>query len=403
MAELHLPALRASLAARGIPHHVVEIEPGEASKSYAGFRRGLRRHPRRAKLERGDLVVALGGGVIGDLAGFAAAIVRRGMRFVQMPTTLLAQVNSSVGGKTGINSPHGKNLVGAFHQPSLVLADTGTLDTLPPREFRAGYAEVVKYGLIDDAPIFSRGCETQLARASSPAAPSASMRLRKSCRRRPRSSRATNTSRATARCSTSATPSAMRWNASPHYRRRRGSCMAKASPSAWRCAFRFLRPPRALRRGGGRARVEAHLRDVGLPTRIADIAGLERRRRSSIVEAMYQDKKVKRGALTFILARGIGDCFIAKAVEASEVLRLSSRRTEHGTLNHARRGCRGFPGRSLARGRNHRLMHRCSRPSSPAPRRRSPPPPARACMRWRRTATKRAALVNRLLRRAANG
>ena len=108
-----------------------------------------------ARLERGDAVIALGGGVIGDLAGFASGIVRRGMRFVQMPTSLLAQVDSSVGGKTGINSEHGKNLVGVFHQPQLVLADTEVLDTLPPREFRAGYAEVAKYGLIDRPDFFA--------------------------------------------------------------------------------------------------------------------------------------------------------------------------------------------------------------------------------------------------------
>ena len=108
-----------------------------------------------AKIERNDLVIALGGGVIGDLAGFAASIVRRGVDFVQVPTTLLAQVNSSVGGKTGINSPHGKNLLGAFHQPVLVVADTEVLDTLPPRQFRAGYAEVVKYGVLGDAKFFA--------------------------------------------------------------------------------------------------------------------------------------------------------------------------------------------------------------------------------------------------------
>ena len=129
------------------------MPPGEASKSYARFAEvcdGLL----AAHIERRDVVVALGGGVIGDLAGFAAASVRRGLRLVQIPTTLLAQVDSSVGGKTAINSPHGKNLVGAFHQPSLVLADVGALDTLSAREFRAGYAEMVKYGLIDDLAFF---------------------------------------------------------------------------------------------------------------------------------------------------------------------------------------------------------------------------------------------------------
>ena len=130
------------------------VAPGEASKSYATFA-DVCDAIIAARLERGDLVIALGGGVIGDLAGFAAAAVRRGMRFVQIPTSLLAQVDSSVGGKTGINSEHGKNLIGAFHQPSLVLADADVLQTLPPREFRAGYAEVVKYGLIGDENFFA--------------------------------------------------------------------------------------------------------------------------------------------------------------------------------------------------------------------------------------------------------
>ncbi len=132
----------------------VKVPPGEASKSYAGYE-AVCDAVLEARLERGDVVVALGGGVVGDLAGFAAATLKRGMRFVQVPTSLLAQVDSSVGGKTGINAPQGKNLVGAFHQPILVLADTDSLDTLPPREFRAGYAETVKYGLIDDAGFFS--------------------------------------------------------------------------------------------------------------------------------------------------------------------------------------------------------------------------------------------------------
>ena len=132
----------------------ITIPPGEGSKSYAMFETVCDAII-AARMERGDLVVALGGGVVGDLAGFAASVVRRGMRLVQIPTSLLAQVDSSVGGKTGINSRHGKNLVGAFHQPSLVLAEVGVLDTLSPREFKAGYAEVAKYGLIDDAPFFS--------------------------------------------------------------------------------------------------------------------------------------------------------------------------------------------------------------------------------------------------------
>ncbi|MBV9557602.1 MAG: 3-dehydroquinate synthase, partial [Pseudolabrys sp.] len=154
VAAKHLAAAESALKAAGIESSAIVVPPGEGSKNYATFEKvteGLI----AAKIERNDLVVALGGGVIGDLAGFAAASVRRGLDFVQVPTTLLAQVDSSVGGKTGINSAQGKNLIGAFHQPVLVLADTALLDTLPERDFRAGYAEVAKYGLLGDAAFFS--------------------------------------------------------------------------------------------------------------------------------------------------------------------------------------------------------------------------------------------------------
>ena len=153
-ASKKVKALMKSLSAAGIDAQVIEVPAGEASKSFAVLEDVVDRVI-AARLERGDAVVALGGGVIGDLAGFAAGIVRRGMNFVQVPTSLLAQVDSSVGGKTGINTPRGKNLVGVFHQPRLVLADTGVLDTLPEREFRAGYAEVLKYGLIDQPEFFA--------------------------------------------------------------------------------------------------------------------------------------------------------------------------------------------------------------------------------------------------------
>ena len=193
-----------------------------------------------AKIERNDLVIALGGGVVGDLAGFAAAIVRRGVDFVQVPTSLLAQVDSSVGGKTGINSPQGKNLIGAFHQPVLVVADTAVLDTLSPRQFRAGYAEVAKYGLLGDAAffdwleanrrdIFAGGAAREHAIATSAAAP------------RPRSSRATSARPATARCSISATPSATRWRPRPAFPT--ACSTARASRSAWR--WRRSSPPSA--------------------------------------------------------------------------------------------------------------------------------------------------------------
>src|SRR6201995_5250388 len=149
-----LEKAEASLAAAGVPSSRVIVDEGEGSKTYDGLEK-VSEALITAKIERNDLVIALGGGVVGDLAGFAAAVLRRGVDFVQVPTSLLAQVDSSVGGKTGINSPQGKNLVGSFHQPVLVVADTSVLDTLSPRQFRAGYAEVAKYGLLGNAGFFT--------------------------------------------------------------------------------------------------------------------------------------------------------------------------------------------------------------------------------------------------------
>ena len=154
VAKHWLEPTEASLAAAGIATSRVIVEEGERSKTYAGLEQ-VSEALIAAKIERNDLVIALGGGVVGDLAGFAAAILRRGVDFVQVPTSLLAQVDSSVGGKTGINSPQGKNLLGAFHQPVLVVADTAVLDTLSPRQFRAGYAEVAKYGVLGDEAFFA--------------------------------------------------------------------------------------------------------------------------------------------------------------------------------------------------------------------------------------------------------
>ena len=154
VADLHLADLQSGLAAAGIASEAVILPPGEATKSMAHLT-GLVERLLALKIERDDLVIAFGGGVIGDLAGFAAAVLRRGIGFVQVPTTLLAQVDSSVGGKTGVNSPHGKNLIGAFHQPRLVLADIDVLGTLDRRDFLAGYGEVAKYGLLGDADFFT--------------------------------------------------------------------------------------------------------------------------------------------------------------------------------------------------------------------------------------------------------
>jgi 3-dehydroquinate synthase len=162
VAKYWLKPTEAALAEAGIPSSAVVVEEGESSKSYAVLEK-VCESLIEAKIERNDLVIALGGGVVGDLAGFSAAILRRGVDFVQVPTSLLAQVDSSVGGKTGINSPRGKNLIGAFHQPVAVIADTDTLNSLPDREISAGIAEVIKYGCIWDLELLG-WLDTNMAR-----------------------------------------------------------------------------------------------------------------------------------------------------------------------------------------------------------------------------------------------
>jgi shikimate kinase/3-dehydroquinate synthase len=310
---LWLAPLEASLEGAGVRHDRIILPPGESTKNFAHYQQ-LCEAALEARMERGDLLVALGGGVMGDLTGFAAASLRRGMSFVQIPTTLLSQVDSSVGGKTGINSAHGKNLVGAFHQPSLVLADTGSLATLPPREFAAGYAEVVKYGLIDRPDffawlerhwpaVFERGPELEHAIAVSCEAKAAVVARDET----------EQGDRALLNLGHTFGHALEKIVGYDSARLVHGEGVAVGMA----CAFRFSAregfcPPEAAER------VEAHLRAVGLPTRIpqalcgpCDV--------DEILNAMAQDKKVKRGALTFILARDIGQSFIAKNVDVEKV------------------------------------------------------------------------------------
>ena len=314
VAERHLPSLEAGLDMAGIRHTRCIVEPGEASKSYENFA-SVCDSIIEARMERRDLVIALGGGVIGDLAGYAAASVRRGMRFVQIPTTLLSQVDSSVGGKTGINSRHGKNLVGAFHQPSLVLADTGSLATLPEREFRAGYAEVAKYGLIDNPEffawleanwrgVFGAGPELTHAIATSCAAKAAVV-IRDETEQGDRA--LLNLGHTFGHALESLT----------HYD---GSRLVHGEGVAigMACAFRFS-AGLGLCSHEEADRAIAHLTAVGLPTRIRAVPGWTADAQT-ILDAMYQDKKVERGSLTFILARGIGKAFVAKNISAVDVL-----------------------------------------------------------------------------------
>jgi shikimate kinase/3-dehydroquinate synthase len=324
VAALHLETLTQSLARSGIKTSIVVCPPGEATKSYAEFAR-VSDALIGARIERGDLVVAFGGGVIGDLAGFCAACLRRGVRFVQIPTTLLAQVDSSVGGKTAINSPAGKNLIGAFHQPSLVLADTGALDTLSPREFRAGYAETVKYGLIGDRPFFDwLEARWREVFAGGPARLQA---IATSCAAKARVVAADETEQGERALLNLGHTFGHAFERLTNYD---GARLVHGEGVAigMACAFRFSRDL-GLCSGQDAVRVENHLKSIGLPTRIADIPGLAPDPQA-ILAAMRQDKKVERGRLTFILARGIGESFIAKNVAEGEALAFLERETAQG-------------------------------------------------------------------------
>jgi shikimate kinase/3-dehydroquinate synthase len=308
VAQYHLDGLQKSLETFGIRYQSIILKPGEATKSYAAFAE-VCDAILNARLERGDLVIALGGGVIGDLAGFAAACVRRGMEFIQLPTSLLAQVDSSVGGKTAINSQHGKNLIGVFHQPLLVLADTASLSTLPRREFRAGYAEVVKYGLIDDADFFA-WLEQNWGEIFA-GTPARTRAIHKSCVAKAavvaRDERE-NGDRALLNLGHTFCHAFERLTEYDSDRLIHGEGVAIGLA----CAFRFSRQL-GLCDDDACARVENHLKAVGLPDRIGQIPSWDADA-EAVLEAMFQDKKVKRRSLTFILTRGIGKSFVASDV-----------------------------------------------------------------------------------------
>lgn len=316
VAKNWLAQTEAALADAGIASSRIVVGEGEASKSYAVLQdvsEGLI----AAKIERNDLVVALGGGVIGDLAGFAASIVRRGVDFVQVPTSLLAQVDSSVGGKTGINSPHGKNLVGAFHQPVLVIADTAVLDTLSPRQFRAGYAEIAKYGVLGDvdffnwldvnhAEIFTGGAAREHAIAMSCRAKAAIVARDE----RETGDRALlNLGHTFGHALEAATGFSDRLF--------HGEGVAVGMVLAAEFSARLNMIPAAEA-----ARVQRHLASVGLPTRLQDVAGFQQEGlgdADTLLALMGQDKKVKRGKLTFILLEQIGKAVIVNDVDPAKV------------------------------------------------------------------------------------
>ncbi len=313
VAAAHLPALEAALASEGIALSALALTPGEATKSWAGLERAVE-WLLAEKVERRDMVVALGGGVIGDLGGFAAAVLRRGVRFVQLPTTLLAQVDSSVGGKTGINSRAGKNLIGAFHQPSLVLADIDVLGTLTERDFLAGYGEVVKYGALGDAAFF------EWLEANGPAMAKGDADLRQHAVRRSVEMKA----EIVARDETEEGDRALlnlghtfchALEAATGYSGR----LLHGEGVAIGCALAFELSARlGLCSQEEPSRFRAHLAAMGMKKDLSDIPG-ELPGAEALLGLMAQDKKVVDGRLRFILARGIGEAFVAPDVEPDAV------------------------------------------------------------------------------------
>jgi 3-dehydroquinate synthase len=311
-----LERAEASLDEAGVATSRIVVEEGEGSKTYAGFERVCEALI-AAKIERSDLVIALGGGVVGDLAGFAAAALRRGVDFVQVPTSLLAQVDSSVGGKTGINSPLGKNLIGAFHQPVLVIADTAVLDTLPPRQFRAGYAEVVKYGLLGDesfftwleanrGEVFAGGAAREHAIATSCRAKAAIVARDE----RENGERALlNLGHTFGHALEAAT------GFSDRLFHGEGVAVGMVLAAELSARLGMIAQSDALR-------IERHLAEAGLPTHLKDVAGVTQEGLAdadALMTLMAQDKKVRRGRLTFILLEAIGRAVIAPDVEPSVV------------------------------------------------------------------------------------
>jgi len=315
VATRHLAPLEESLRAAGRHAGTVVLPPGEATKSFSALA-GLCERLLQMGLERRDLIIALGGGVIGDLAGFAASILRRGLRFVQIPTTLLAQVDSSVGGKTGINTPQGKNLIGTFHQPALVLADTDALATLPPREFRAGYVEAAKYGLLGDAEFFTwleQNAPAVFARDTAALTQAIGTAVKGKADIVARDETETG-DRMLLNLGHTFGHALEAW-AGFSDRLLHGEAVAVGTCLAFRLSQQL-----GYVGDNSVARVEAHFRGLGLPTRITDIAGGPPPDAETLLKIMGQDKKVREGKLTLILARGVGEAFVTRDVAGPAML-----------------------------------------------------------------------------------
>jgi 3-dehydroquinate synthase len=311
VAAVHLPRLEKGLRAAGIEPVTIVRPAGEGTKTWEGLGQLLDALLDR-RPERGDMLLALGGGVIGDMTGVAASLLLRGLDFVQCPTTLLAQVDSSVGGKTGVNSRHGKNLIGAFHQPRLVLCDLDTLDTLPSRELRAGYAETVKYGLIDSLAFFE-WCEANAANLLAGDRDARSHAVEFACQAKARivaeDERETG-ARALLNLGHTfghALEAELEFGSELLH--------GEAVALGMRQAFDFstgigLCPP------GDAARLRAHLAACGLPVALP---GSRRWDAARLIGHMGHDKKTRAGKVTFILARGIGKSFVARDAEIEAV------------------------------------------------------------------------------------
>jgi 3-dehydroquinate synthase len=313
VAPLYGARLAASFDKAGIKASTVTVPAGENSKEFGAFGR-LMNELLDQRPDRRTTLVALGGGVVGDLTGFAASVLLRGVDFIQVPTTLLAQVDSSVGGKTGINTRHGKNLVGTFYQPRLVLADTGVLDTLPRRELLAGYAEVAKYGLIDD-PAFFAWCEANGGAVLSGDAAKRTYAIEQSCLAKARivaaDERETTDLRALLNLGHTfghALEAETGFGSDLLHGESVGTGMAMAFDLSARLG---------LCPATDAERVRRHLGAVGLPMRLRAIGGDNRRSwdATRLIEHMRGDKKAEGGRLTFVLARGIGKAFVSREVD----------------------------------------------------------------------------------------
>ena len=311
--KLHLNRLRQGLEYKEITSSDLTLPAGESSKSWPQLERTVD-WLLAEQIERNDIVIALGGGVIGDLVGFAAAVLRRGVRFVQIPTSLLAQVDSSVGGKTGINAPQGKNLIGAFHQPSLVLADIDMLDTLGARDYLAGYGEVVKYGLLGDAK-FYQWLERNSSRAARGDVAARIAIVKRSVQMKADIVQRDETEQGDRALLNLGHTFCHALEAATGYSER----LLHGEGVAIGCVLAFeLSARMGLCSQEDPSRVRAHLRDMKMKVDLSDIAG-KLPDADALLKLMAQDKKVVDGQLRFILARGIGKAFVSADVDPGDV------------------------------------------------------------------------------------